>query len=391
MKKLFWTSVASCALLCGAPITRAAEPYDIHVILPMTGGGSFAGKGQQQSLLALADVLNKEGGIAGRPVRFVVHDDQTSPQVAVQLANEVLADKPAVILGSSLVAMCAAIAPLMKSGPVQYCLSPGLHPTAGGYVFSASSSSTDQMAAVIRYYRLKGWTRLAVLNTTDASGQDGDRGIDAVLAQPENKDMKKVVHEHFNPTDVSVAAQIEKIKASDAQAIMSWATGTPVATVFKGAIQAGLDLPITPTSGNQTFAQMEQWKDFLPKQLLFPSALFPEHDGVITLDPRVEKAQHDMYAVLKERNLKADNMEATSWDAGLIVVSALRKLGPDASADQIRQYISGLTDFAGIDGTYNFKDNPERGLGDVSSIVVGYDPAGKSWVWLSKPGGEPLK
>ncbi len=24
---------------------RAAEPYDIHVILPMTGGGSFVGKG----------------------------------------------------------------------------------------------------------------------------------------------------------------------------------------------------------------------------------------------------------------------------------------------------------------------------------------------------------
>jgi branched-chain amino acid transport system substrate-binding protein len=384
-------ALALGAALAGASGARAAEPYPLHVILPMTGGGSFAGKGQQDSLTALEAVVNKSGGIAGRPLHFVFHDDQTSPQVAVQLANDIMAEKPAVIVGSSLVAMCAAIAPLMKAGPVQYCLSPGLHPAAGGFVFSASSSSIDQVAAVIRFYRLKGWTKLGVLNTTDASGQDGDHGIAQVLSRPENSDMHMLVHEHYNTTDVSVAAQIEKIKASGAQALISWATGTPVATVFKGAIQAGLDLPITPTSGNQTFAQMTQWADFLPKQLYMPSGLFPEHDGVITLDPRVEKAQHDMYAVLAERNLKADNMEATSWDAGLIIVAALRQLGPDATAEQIRQYIAGLTDFAGIDGIYDFKANPERGLGPDSSIVVGYDAPGKRWVWMTKPGGEPLK
>jgi branched-chain amino acid transport system substrate-binding protein len=387
-KHILFASCAVMALAAGA--ARAADSYDIHVIIPLTGGGSFAGHGHQESLDALAAVTNKEGGIAGKPLRFVYHDDQTSPQLAVQLANEVLAEKPAVILGSSLVAMCAAIAPLMKNGPVDYCFSPGYHPAAGGYVFSASSSSIDQVAAVIRFYRMRGWTKLAVLNTTDASGQDGDRAIDEVLARPENKDMKMVAHEHFNPTDISVAAQIERIKASGAQALITWATGSPVATAFKGAIQAGLDIPITPTSGNQTFAQMTQWADFLPKQLYLPSALFPEHDGVLKLDPRVEAAQQAMYGILKARNLKADNMEATSWDAGLIVISALKKLGPGATAQQIRDYIAGLTDFAGVDGLYNFKENTERGLGPQNSIVVSYDPKTKSWVWVTKPGGEPL-
>ena len=197
--------------------------------------------------------------------------------------------------------MCAAIAPLMKNGPVQYCLSPGYHPAAGSYVFSASASSIDQVAAVVRYYRLKGWTRIAAFETTDASGQDGDRAIAEVLDRPENREMKLVAQEHFNPTDVSVAAQIERIKASGAQALISWSTGAPVATVFKGAVQAGLDIPIAPTSGNQTFAQMEQWASFLPKQLLLPSALFPPHEGIVTLDPRVETVQREMYAALKER------------------------------------------------------------------------------------------
>jgi branched-chain amino acid transport system substrate-binding protein len=368
----------------------AAQGYDLHVILPLTGGGAFVGKGQQESLEAVAAVVNKTGGIQGRELHFVYHDDQTSPQVAVQLANDVLAGGPAVVLGSSLVAMCAAMAPLMKNGPVLYCLSPGYHPAAGSYVFSAGASSIDQVAAMVRYYRLKGWTRIAALEATDASGQDGDRAIVEVLGRPENREMKLVAHEHFNPTDVSVAAQIERIRASGAQALLNWSTGAPVAAVFRGAAQAGLDISIAPTSGNQTFAQMERWAGFLPKQLFLPSALFPPHAGLISLDPRVEAAQHEMYAALKERNLKADNMVATSWDAALIVVDLLRRLGPDAKAGALRHAIAELDDFAGVDGIYDFKRYPERGLGSDSAIVVRYDVEAKDWIWQSKPGGEPL-
>jgi branched-chain amino acid transport system substrate-binding protein len=390
MKKIGGT-IAAALVLATSATAFAAEPYDIHVVLPLTGGAAFVGQGEKDALAALETYVDKDGGIAGRPLHFVFHDDQTSPQIAVQLTNGILADKPAVVMGSSLVAMCLAMAPLMKEGPVHYCLSPGVHPKPGGYMFSTSASSTDQIAAVIRYYRMNGWTKLATLMTTDASGQDGDRSIDAVLAYPENKPMTKIIAEHFNPSDVSVAAQIARIKSSGAQAILAWTTGAPAATVLRGMIQDGLDIPVAPTSGNQTFAAMHQWKSFLPKHLVLASALYPPHDGVLTLDPRVEKAQHEMYAVLKAHGLKADNMVATSWDAGLIVVAGLRKLGANASAAQLRDYIANLTDFPGIDGIYDFKKYPERGLGPDASTVTAYDPKTDEWIWLSKPGGAPLK
>ncbi len=373
-------------------LVHAADAYDIHVILPLTGGGAFVGQGEKESLDAVAAYINKTGGIQGRDLRLVFHDDQTSPQVAVQLANGILPSHPAIVMGSSLVGMCLAIAPLMKDGPVHYCLSPAIHPKPGGYTFSASASSIDQIAAVVRYYRMRGWTKIAVLDTTDASGQDGDRAIDAVLNYPENKDIvHKVIQEHFNTNDTAVAAQIERVRISGAQALIAWTTGSPAATVFRGMIQAGLDIPVAPTSGNQTFAAMAQWEAFLPKQLILASALYPEHEGVLTLDPRMEKAQHEMYALLQERHLRADNMVATSWDAGRIVAEGLRKLGPQASAGQLRDFIANLSDFAGVDGIYDFKKYPERGLGPDASTVTTYDPKTKSWVWLSKPGGEPLR
>ena len=380
---------AFAVFAAGAP--ALAADYEIHVILPLTGGAAFVGQGQRDTLAALEDTVNQAGGIQGQKLKFVFGDDQTSPQVAVQLATDIIAAKPAVFMGSSLVGQCLAIAPLVANGPVQYCTSPAIHPKAGGYVFSTSASSIDQIAAVIRYYRMKGWTKIGTLMTTDASGQDGDRSVDTVLAYPENKGMTKVIAEHFTPTDVSVAAQIANIKASGAQAIVAWTTGAPAATVFKGMVQAGVDLPVAPTSGNQTFQAMAQWESFLPKQLVLASALYPEHEGILKLDPRVEKAQHEMYAALKAHNLRADNATATSWDAGLIVVAALKKLGTKASAAQIRDFIANLSNFPGVDGVYDFKKYPERGLGPDGSTVTTYDAATKSWKWLSKPGGAPLK
>jgi branched-chain amino acid transport system substrate-binding protein len=182
-----------------------------------------------------------------------------------------------------------------------------------------------------------------------------------------------------------------RIKGSGAQAIIAWTTGAPAATVFRGMAQEGVDLPVAPTSGNQTFAAMKQWQAFLPKQLVLASALYPPHPPSVKLDPRVDSAQQAMYATLAKHGLKADNMVATSWDAGLIVASGLRKLGASATAAQLRQYIDGLTDFPGVDGIYNFNKYPQRGLGPESSTVTAYDTKTDSWVWLSQPGGEPLK
>ncbi len=380
----------TAGMVCVSQPARAAEPYDIHVFEPLTGSGSFIGKGQQDNLRLLEAAVNREGGIQGRPVHFIIHDDQTSPQVSIQLANEVLATHPAVILGSPLTFMCNALAPLMKDGPVLYCLTPGVHPAEGSYVFSTSISTYDLIATLVKFFRLKGWTQLAVITSTDSSGQDADRGIDTVLNFPENAAVKIVAHEHFNPTDVSVSAQIENIKAAHPQALIAWTTGAPVATVLRGVQQAGLDIPVGTTNGNQIFSQMAQYVSFLPKQLYFPGSLFPDHAGILKLDPRVEKAQQRMRVVLTAGDINPDNQTGMVWDPAMIVIGALRKLGPNATAAQIRDYIANLTDYAGINGVHNFKAWPQRGLSPENAAIFSYDAAHQRWVWLSKPGGEPL-
>ena len=378
-----WTMGEACA----------ADPYEIHVIATLTGPSAFVGKYMQLNFEAFEAMANAEGGINGRPLHFVLEDGQSQPQLAVQLATEIIANHPAVLMVTGPVANCAAVAPLLKDGPVMWCNSPALRPAPGGYAFAAGPSGFDGLAALLRYFRMKGLTKVALLNTTDVTGQDADRYIDKDMALPENASMQLVAREHFNPSDLSVSAQIERIKSSGAQALFAWTTGSPAATVFKGMIQAGLDIPVAPTGGNQVFQQLLQYRDFLPKELLIASALFPPHDGVITLDPRVEKVQHEMYATLAQRGVKADNNTADTWDAALITVAGLRKLGADATAQQLRDWTLGLKDFAGINGLYDFTSHPDRGLGEDTTTIVRYDPAGPDgprWQWVSKIGGEPI-
>ena len=69
------TTVA--AILCLLPLSSgAADPYEINVILPLTGNIAFVGTTQQQSLKALEAYVNRTGGINGRPLSFVISDDQ---------------------------------------------------------------------------------------------------------------------------------------------------------------------------------------------------------------------------------------------------------------------------------------------------------------------------
>ena len=156
---------AVAALLVVAPAARAADPYTINVILPMTGPAAFIGQAQGASLALIEEIVNKQGGINGRPVKFAIRDDQTSPQVAVQLMNGATADRSPVIIGSAMVAACSAMAPLARDGPVMYCLSPAMHPSDGSYVFSSGFSTNDLMVVLVRYFRERGWKRIAAITS----------------------------------------------------------------------------------------------------------------------------------------------------------------------------------------------------------------------------------
>ena len=331
--------------------SRAAEPFTINVILPETGAAAFLGKEEAQSLQTIQTMVNRTGGINGQPIAFAIVDDQSTPQVSVQLFNTILAKKPAVILGPSFVSTCSAIAPLAQSaGPVDYCFSPGIHPAAGSYVFSASPSTRSLLEVAERFFHERGWTKIAVITSTDATGQDADRGIKAAFEAPGSGE-QVVDWEHFTPGDVSTTAQMAHIQNSGAQAMIAWSTGTPFATVLRGANGVGLSIPMLTTSGNLTYAQMQQYAPFMTDQLYFSG--FPWVSPESVKDPQVKRAVDAFVAAFKASGVKPDVGQSLAWDPALIVIDAYRHLGTGATATQIRDYLDGIGPahpYAGIYG-----------------------------------------
>ncbi len=385
------------AMLLGAVLVTtggrealSADTYDVNVVFPLTGRTSFLGQAEQKALQILEKVVNNTGGVHGRDLRFIFHDDQSSPQTAVQLTAQILAAKPVVMIGSAQVAMCNAMGPLVKNGPVTYCTSPGIHPKEGEYLFTSSVSTYDLAAAVIRYFRLKKWTKIALITSTDASGQDAERGIKEVLARPENKDVQLVENAHFNPSDISVSAQIERIKSLNPDALIAWTTGAPVATVFKAVAQAALDIPVATTNGNMTYEQMTQYASFLPTDLFIPSAPWPEHGRNLSLGEAVEKAQKRFFDAYREANIRPDTASSLAWDPGMITIDAVRSLPPNASAADVRAHIAKLKGYGGINGTYDFTKSPQRGLDVSSAVVTRWDPKKEVWQIVSEPTGTPF-
>ena len=390
LRRFTLAALLTGAALLAPPAARAQPaPMTINVVLPLTGGGSFLGQQEQISLQQVEKLVAASGGIQGRPLRFEFHDDQSSPQVAVQLATKLVAQKPTVILGSALVAMCNAMAPLMKRGPVMYCFSPGIFPEPGSFVFSSGVSTKDLAAGLLSYFKAKGMTRLGLITSTDASGQDALRNILELVAKPEYQGITLIEQQRFNPTDVSAAAQIEKIKAANPQAVIAWSTGSAIGTVFKAMTAAGLDVPVATTNGNMTYAQMQQYAAFLPKVLFIPSAAWPEHEGK-TLPAPVEEAQARFFAAFKQAGVAPDASSTFSWDPAMIVVAALRALGPDATPEKLREYIAKMKGFGGVNGIYDFTDMPQRGLGLDNVVVTRWSPPANAWQMVSKPGGAPI-
>jgi branched-chain amino acid transport system substrate-binding protein len=386
------TAAFSCAVLLASALpiaSRAADPIEIQVILPLTGSASFLGKEEAAGLSVIEAQVNKAGGIAGRPLKFAIADSQSSAALAVQLMNGVIAKKVPVVIGSSLVAECSAMEPLAKEGPVIYCLSPGVHPADGSYLFSSGISTKDLLAATARYFRLKGWKKVAIITSTDATGQDAEESINAAFGTPENAASESIVdREHFNPTDISVSAQMAHIRASGAQALIAWTRGAPLWTLLRGAGEAGLEMPILTSSSNLTYAQMSAYTAFMPANVYFPGSpgFAPNQLPAGPLKAAVARG----IAAFTAAGMRPDEGHFLAWDATQLVLDAYKKYGPDVTAKQIRDYLAGTRGWYGMFGDHDYAAVPQRGVGIGSVIVLRWDTAKGTWVGTSKPGGIPL-
>src|SRR4051812_44523843 len=96
---------AKCGLNNGK--VAAGEPIMIGAVVGKTGPDDFSASAQAAA--AYFKCINANGGINGRPVEYIVADDQWNPETAAQVASKLVKDRKVVALaGNTSFVECGA-------------------------------------------------------------------------------------------------------------------------------------------------------------------------------------------------------------------------------------------------------------------------------------------
>jgi branched-chain amino acid transport system substrate-binding protein len=132
----------AAGLIAGVPaIARAQskEPIPIGALCPLTGAGGAYGPDMQKAIVAVAERINKSGGITGRPIQIFPEDSQTNPEAAVRAARKLIdVNKVIALMTTWASAVTLAVKPLAVEAKVFYlsvsgadAITEGIH---GGYI-----------------------------------------------------------------------------------------------------------------------------------------------------------------------------------------------------------------------------------------------------------------
>ncbi len=94
--------IGSCAYYLSTRVVEPSEePFYVGCVTALSGPYAAVGAEQVRGARFAVDMINKEGGVLGRPVELIVRDDETLPDVAVLKATELIEHKDMLFLTGS--------------------------------------------------------------------------------------------------------------------------------------------------------------------------------------------------------------------------------------------------------------------------------------------------
>jgi branched-chain amino acid transport system substrate-binding protein len=165
-------TAAAAGLIAGVPAAgwaQSKEPIPVGTLCPLTGAGGAYGPDMQKAVVAVAERINKSGGINGRPIQLFHEDSQTNPEAAVRAARKLIdVNKVVALMSTFASAVTLAVKPLAVEAKVFYISVSGADAVTegnhGGYI-ARTQPNTKLQGQVYAKWVLgrKEWKRVAYL------------------------------------------------------------------------------------------------------------------------------------------------------------------------------------------------------------------------------------
>lgn len=354
------------------------DPYKIGAVLSETGTYAGLGEPERNTLEMEVARINEAGGVNGHPIEIVYEDDATDPDTAVAATTRLI-DKEGVI---AIIGATGTGATMAMRQEIDRAGIPQVSPAGGTaitatfdpLVFQTPWSNSLVIPYELKYIKDQGITKIGLISDSGGFGKDGAAVVKAKVA---DAGITIVAEEVFNAGDTDMTAQLTKIKAAGAEAVLMVTAGKEAATVAKNMKDLGFDVPLFGTHGN---ARAEFIEGAGPAAEGFKFAagkiLLPETYGTDSESYKVATEFIDRYT---EAYGKApDTFAGHAYDALHIIVNALGTLDEGFTSAQLRDAIEATDGFVGIGGVFTYSATDHNGM--TEDDLVMYEVKDGKWV-----------
>ena len=357
------------ALLLAGTVGQAAEPIRVGAILSVTGPASFLGGPEARTLEMLAEEVNAKGGINGHKVELIIMDSEGKPEKAVSFAKQLIEEKKVLaIIGPSTSGETMQIKGIAEEGKtiLLSCAAAEVivNPVAK-WVFKTPQKDSDAIQAIFNQMTKMKIKKIGVLSGNTGFGKAGKGQIEKLA--PENG-ITIVANEVYDKASTDLTAEVTKVKAAGAEAILNWSIVPAQSIVIKNARQIGFQGPIFQSHGFGNIKYVEA-AGAAAEGVIFPAGRLLVADILPVTNPQRAvlvnyKRNYETRCVGEE----CSTFGGHAYDAFMILKAAIEKAG-STDKEKVRDAIENLKGFVGTGGIFNFSPTDHNGL-DINAFEL---------------------
>ena len=372
-------SIVAAAAAAGFAGAVSAADIVIGAAEALSGPAGQYGQSIKNGFKLAVDEINASGGVKGSKISLQLEDEQGKKEQAIDVFKKLIfQDKVLMLFGPTLSNSAQAADPIAQAAKTVVF---GTSNTADGitsigdYVFRNSVTEADVLPETLRIaVRAAAIKKVAVLYGNDDVFTKS--GYDAFKKALEAAKIPVATTETFAKGDVDFKAQLTKIKASGADAIVLSALIAEGAPIMVQARGLGIDAPFIGGNGMNSVKIFDLAKD--KSDNLWVGS--PWSLGNLT-----KENEHFVVAYTQKYKSAPDQFGAQAYDAMNIVAAALGRIklsgNLDADRKALRDALPAVA-HTGATGPFKFrqaaaKDGKPAGYDAQQAAIVSVTKGGK--------------
>lgn len=341
------------------------EPYKIGAVFAVTGGASWLGEPERNTVEMLVEEINAAGGVDGHMLEVYIEDTVGDPTKTVNAVNKLIEmHNVLAIIGPTRSGSTMAVVDIAETSqiPLVSCAAAEAivtDPDTGKqrhWVFKTPQKDSDAVIRIYEHMQSQGISKIALITGTTGFG---DQGRKQLKKYAEDMNISVVADETYAPADTDMTAQLSKIKGTDAQAIVNWSIVPAQSLVAKNMTQLEMQIPLYQSHGFGNVKYAEAAGD-VPGGIILPAGRVLVAGSLPDDHPQKDVLVKYRTAYETKFNEPVSTFGGHAADSLWLVVEALKKAGADRA--KIRDALEQTTNFAGTGGIFNFSVDDHNGL-----------------------------